>query len=344
MIPGMNLMSGGPTARRWGRIIPLLSMVSALLGPPTAASAHQTTGWEPQRPMAAPQGGLAVVSRAGRVLTFGGFTDDFAAPVRTAQAYDPRTRRWTLLPPLPTARGDAAAAAVGHRVYVIGGYGAQAAVTTVEVLDLHTNRWSTGPSLPAPLAGAAAVAAGHRIYVIGGYDKSDEAVRTVQTYDTRSRHWSTAAPMAVPRGNLRAVRSGGRVYAIGGADTAGVSLAAAEVFKVGHGRGRWHTVASMRVPREGHGLAAGEGGRIYAIAGVDGSGDITPSAEVYDPRHDRWSQLPPLPTDRARAGMGAAPGPRGSILAVGGFQVGDTGVTATDLVDALGRSQTWTNR
>jgi N-acetylneuraminic acid mutarotase len=218
--------------------------------------------------MATVQGGFAEVGVAERVITIGGFTDNFGAPVQTVQSYDSRTRQWTRMAAMPTARGDVAASAVGHRIYAIGGYGPGPARATVEVLDLRTGTWSAGASLPSPRAGAAAVTVGRRIYVIGEYDESDAAVRSVEVYETASGRWSSAASMTVPRGNLRVVRSAGRIYAVGGADTDGVPTSAVEAFDPACGR--WRPVTSMRSAREGHGLAADSHGRVYAISGVDG--------------------------------------------------------------------------
>lgn len=281
------------------------------------------------------QGGLATASWRRGVYTFGGFGQDFAVALDTVQRYDVRSRRWRVLPPMPTARGDAAAAATRHRIYVIGGYDPVHALSTVEVLNLRTHRWHSAPPLPEPRAGAAAVAFHHRIYVIGGYDGQDEAVGTVEVYNTRTRRWSTGPSMDVPRGNLRATVAHGRVYAVGGGDTSGAPLRAVEALDLrGCGSGRWHTVASLRSPREGEGLATGRDGRIYAVAGVTAPGTISGSAERYSPWRDRWTPLPSLPATRARAGLVAAPGPHRAILAIGGFQVVDGHITPSRMVDA----------
>jgi N-acetylneuraminic acid mutarotase len=59
-----------------------------------------------------------------RILIAGGEIVDrhmFAA-IRAVEAYDPATNQWTELPILPAARQGVSAAAVGDRLYVIGGH------------------------------------------------------------------------------------------------------------------------------------------------------------------------------------------------------------------------------
>jgi N-acetylneuraminic acid mutarotase len=85
-------------------------------------------------------------------LAIGGFSSNFKAALHTVQAYDPRTNRWRKLAPMPTARGDLAAAAVGGRVYVIGGLDAVGhPMATVEIYRVASNTWTSGTPLPAPL-------------------------------------------------------------------------------------------------------------------------------------------------------------------------------------------------
>jgi len=55
----------------------------------------------------------------GRMFVFGGW-DGYTA-LADAEVYDPWTNTWSALPPMPTARYKAAYAAVGYKIYVIGG-------------------------------------------------------------------------------------------------------------------------------------------------------------------------------------------------------------------------------
>src|SRR4051794_38966895 len=78
---------------------------------PSAASAQG--GWEPRASMPVGQGGLAAVRVGGEVIALGGFSSGFADALATVQAYSPTADRWRALAPLPTPRGDLAAASLG---------------------------------------------------------------------------------------------------------------------------------------------------------------------------------------------------------------------------------------
>ncbi len=51
--------------------------------------------------------------------------------------YDPATNRWITAPALPTARHVLAAAAIGGKVYVIGG-GPRAGLAQTDVVEVFT--------------------------------------------------------------------------------------------------------------------------------------------------------------------------------------------------------------
>ena len=72
-------------------------------------------------PMATPRThlGATLPTIYGRMFVFGGW-DGYTA-LASAEVYDPWTNTWSALPPMPTARYKAAYAAVGYKIYVIGG-------------------------------------------------------------------------------------------------------------------------------------------------------------------------------------------------------------------------------
>jgi N-acetylneuraminic acid mutarotase len=72
---------------------------------------------------------------------------------------------------LPAARSDAAVAALGGRVFVLGGIahgGHSGERATVFVQGDGVPAWHRATDMPQPRAGGAAVAAGGRLYVVGG--------------------------------------------------------------------------------------------------------------------------------------------------------------------------------
>lgn len=82
--------------------------------------------WTKKKPMALPSYHVAVTELGGKVYVFGGFVPPAAGPpawvpIDNAWEYDSAADTWKALAPMPTKRGSPVAAAVGGRIYVVGG-------------------------------------------------------------------------------------------------------------------------------------------------------------------------------------------------------------------------------
>ena len=96
---------------------------------------------------------------------------DLAGPgnYRTAERYDPRRRRWELLPPMRKARGGIASARLsGGRVVVFGGEESGGTIGEVELFDPRSRSWSSLPSMRTPRHGLGGVSLRNRVYAIEG--------------------------------------------------------------------------------------------------------------------------------------------------------------------------------
>src|SRR3954454_13829365 len=72
--------------------------------------------------------------------------------------------------PLPLARNEVAAAAVGTEIAVVGGFVADGASSArVDLYHAKTDTWTRAPDLPAPINHSTAAALGGRLVVAGGY-------------------------------------------------------------------------------------------------------------------------------------------------------------------------------
>jgi N-acetylneuraminic acid mutarotase len=94
---------------------------------------------------------------------------------------------WHTLPAMPTPRKAFAAAALGSRLYALGGnrwVGASVSyLAAVEVFDADAHAWSQVASLPTGRREHAAIALGGKIYVIGGRRQDTDAITaTVDVY------------------------------------------------------------------------------------------------------------------------------------------------------------------
>jgi len=170
---------------------------------------------------------VAATGRDARIYVIGGNTGANGNPVlgalKTVEAYNPATNRWSVKAPMPTARTDmGVATGPDGRIYVVGGVNERDdALNTVQVYNPATNTWRTVAPMPTPLGTlAAATGPDGRIYAIGGSRDTaagQRTVNTVEAYDTAANRWSTVAPMPARRAGLAtATGRDGRIYAMGG--------------------------------------------------------------------------------------------------------------------------------
>ncbi len=118
----------------------------------------------------------------GRIYVVGGRQylgqpDGTAVNVNVAslEAFDPETGLWSVKAPMPQAAGGLAAAAVGGKLYVVGGEQwspTRKVFAEGWVYDPATDEWDAMPDLNVPRHGLAAAAIEGRIYVFGGATKT----------------------------------------------------------------------------------------------------------------------------------------------------------------------------
>src|SRR4051794_17047835 len=174
------------------------------------ASVFVAAAWTKAPPLPSARSAHGVVVAAGAIHVLGGPQN------RAVDRFD--GRRWARESTLPgPALNAPAVAAIGSRIYVIGGFDGvtNIPVAAVRVFDASSRTWSTAADLPAPRGGAAAVLLDGKIHVLGGgNDVSTIADHSV--YDPASDAWSAAAPLPRPEGSAAAVALDGKVWAIGG--------------------------------------------------------------------------------------------------------------------------------
>jgi N-acetylneuraminic acid mutarotase len=147
---------------------------------------------------------------------------------------------WENVPPMRFQRRFLAAAALGGKLYAVGGEDEGfVALRTVECFDVVTKSWQDLAAMPTRRRGLAAVALRGRLYAIGGGHTAmprtssfignsasttesprPMALGTVERFDPAANTWETLPPMPTPRMFLQAVVLHGKLYAIGGSDGA----------------------------------------------------------------------------------------------------------------------------
>jgi len=236
-------------------------------------------------------------------------------PVIVAQ----REFLWEILAPMPHARTEVAAAALGGRIYVIGGFDGFARTTaTVQIYDPRANAWTMGPPLPQPVHHAMAVTLGDRVYVVGGLTGL-RLLPTERAFVLDGGAWRPIASLPQPLGAAGIAVLAGRIHVAGGKGSRG-DVTAHYVYDPASDA--WAPRAALPAARD-HLAAAVLDGRLYATGGrLEGaiSRNVT-RVDVYDPRADAWSEGTPLVY--ARSGHAAVTlGPW--IFVFGGEEPGGT--------------------
>lgn len=111
---------------------------------------------------------------------------------------------------MPKPVTNAGAAAIGSKIYVVGGLDANyAAVNNLQVFNTATGTWSSGKALPVKLSQPAVVSMPNgKLYVFGGSNEYDTSVKTTYIYTPATNAWSTGASMPTARAFATGIQQG----------------------------------------------------------------------------------------------------------------------------------------
>ncbi len=301
----------GPPRGKWIKLAPFPQPIGELLGAAVNGKLYASQGllpgfkpaglvyeydpardaWTGKRPMPHPVHHAAVAALNGKMYVFGGFDLPGGPPgwnpVSDAWEYDPSADGWRQLAPMPTARGGGVVAAVGGRLYIIGGAGPmpgasdpsirprqpQRSLGIVEEYDPTANKWRARAAMPTPCNHMGGEAVNGKIYVIGGRLSGAFIIglpgntNLVQAYDPAADTWVTKSPMPTPRSGLNTANLNGIIYAAGGEAQTTSLLAAFRAFEAyDPASDTWWQLAPMLLPRH-EAIMAVLGNRIHIAGG-----------------------------------------------------------------------------
>ncbi len=203
------------------------------------------------------------------------------------EKYSPVDDVWYKPTHLPEPRSGLGAAAVGGKIYVIGGNNGTDSTDTTFDYNPVTGIWTEKASMPMPLEGFGIATLNGRIYITGGFSTLIDCYPCAGTYeyDPRSDSWTPKADLPTGRNALASVALNGKIYSIGG-DANGL-MDEVEVYDPI--TNTWTSAAGMIGPRS-HLRAEVLGGNIFAMGGYENLG--TPwVVHVYNPSLDNWTVL-----------------------------------------------------
>ena len=222
---------------------------------------------------------------------------------------------WKIKPSMKHPRSHAAAAALGNRIYVMGGMGeGPAPLSSVEVYDPKTGQWTESPSLPTPRSHVAAVALQERIFTLGGKtqkpDGSVELTKTVEIFTPATQSWERGPDLLFFHANGGAANWRGIIYVVGGEHPEAGPVAnpgSASAERWDPLRKKWFEIPPLPTPRFGF-ATVGFNNRVIVMGGklTDAGGDLFfEKAEAFETAVKAWEDYALTRLPSAAAGVGA---------------------------------------
>jgi N-acetylneuraminic acid mutarotase len=275
--------------------------------------------WEVRPDMPAPTRTYSsVAALPGQVLVVGGFSTNImtgkTVVYDTVSAFDTKAGTWGTLEPVPKPIAGANVAAVGGKLYVLGGIG----LLESWQYDPASHQWTAKKPVPVVRGfGVSAVGvSGTRILLGGGAEPGQSnnnlntgvRVNHVLAYDTVADSWERLPELEEARGYAMGAVLGNTFWVIGGSNSiertdlsVGLDLAT-RVWARG-------TPPPLLLSSAGSAVLDG---RLYAIGGIaTTTGTIGPLTLVFDPTLPparAWDMVASLNTPRFATGAAALDG------------------------------------
>ncbi|WP_435006871.1 Kelch repeat-containing protein [Tundrisphaera lichenicola] len=255
--------------------------------------------WE-ELPMSRDVQGVALVTDGKYLYRVGGMSarnqpgsehDLFS--VADFSRFDPESKTWTDLDPLPDPRSTHDAVVIDRKIYVVGGWtmkGEKEKPTYLDHavvfdLDAPEHGWKV---LKQPFRRRALAAAevGGKLYVLGGLTDVFKIERRVDVYNPATGEW-TVGPDLPGSGDrdgfaASAFSVEGRLY---------VSVLSGMIARLDHEGGGWEAIGAWSLPRNTHRLLPGPHRSLLAVGG-NFQGQQTPVIEAVRLMPDSSSNSP----------------------------------------------------
>uniref|UniRef100_A0A8C4YUZ5 BTB domain-containing protein n=1 Tax=Gadus morhua TaxID=8049 RepID=A0A8C4YUZ5_GADMO len=204
------------------------------------------------------------------------------------EAYDTRTDRWHMVASMSTRRARVGVAAIGNRLYAVGGYDGTSDLATVESYDPVTNTWQPEVSMGTRRSCLGVAVLHGLLYAAGGYDGAS-CLNSAERYDPLTSTWTSIPAMSTRRRYVRVATLDGSLYAVGGYDS---SSHLSTVEKYDPQSNVWTAIANMLSRRSSAGVAVLEG-LLYVAGGNDGTSCLN-SVERFNPKTNSWEGVAPM--------------------------------------------------
>jgi N-acetylneuraminic acid mutarotase len=225
----------------------------------TYAYTPATNSWEEVAPMPVGLHHPNVGTLDGKLYVMGGCDHGFRSNQPNGSpwigsyhtlVYDPAQNQWRRIKPIPRSTAAGGVAAVGGRLYVIGGVDTNGIVhNAVQEYDPAADTWRERAPMPTSREHIGVAALDSLIYVVAGRLRGTGGVSVTnfEVYSPSRNTWDTLPRLPVSRSGLAFAAARGRLYAMGG-EWPGVSDVNEEYDPA---RGTWRLVEKMPAARHG---------------------------------------------------------------------------------------------
>jgi len=333
-----------PTSRTVTIVVCCNALLAVLIGSavaePNATGSWRTVG---STAVGHESAGLALLGD-GRVLVAGGHALTRGRKwvlIDTAELYDPKAETWQATGPLVEKRQGiwSLVALENGKVLLAGEHDT---LTGAELYDPETGKWSaTGKLLTGRGGHSTTVLSDGKVLIAGGIDYSADGTpifASAELYDPDTGSWSATGSMAASRFKHAAVLlPSGEVLVAGGTSTEPSNdraLASAEIYNPV--AGIWRTVGSMAAGRELVKAVLLSDGRVLAVGGSIGhfgKYKALASAEIYDPKTERWSSTGALAEARTQFTLTLLGD--GQVLVAGGARPFTSALSTAETYDPI---------
>lgn len=297
-------------------ILPLALCAGAAALAPAQPTVHEA------EPMGVARAGhQATRLAAGTVLVTGGCAEAGCAAVqRSAEVYDPQTRRYAAAASMQEARvSHTATRLTDGRVLVAGGWTGRATTRSAELYDPATRQFQAAPPLSEPRMDATAtLLPSGGVLVVGGASRTNVPTEAVDLFHPAHHRAERVGALHTARAHHAAAPlRDGRVLVMGGLVSRGVATASAELYDPK--TSTFTPTGPLGQPRCKHAALPLPDGRVMVLAGSTDCDDRRrlASTEIFDPATGRFTPGPALADARYKVASAAAVLDDGTVVIAG---------------------------